>query len=175
LPELLRTRLDLEAQRLTLIEQQMQLLDQKRRELTAQESFDMGLVRQLLQLRCLGWETAWCLVTECFGYRRFQNRRQVGACAGLTPTPYDSGESRREQGIGKDGNRRLRAILIEMSWMWLRLQPDSALTKWFHARFGGNGRSRRIGIVAMARKLLVALWRYLDQSIVPAGAVLKPA
>ena len=138
------------------------------------QAMDLQKVRALLALRAVGEEVSWYLVMECFGFRRFANERQVGACAGLAPTPYDSGQMRREQGIGKDGNRRLRWVLIEAAWGWLRLQPDSALSRWFHQRFGGAGkRSRRIGIVALARKLFIALWRYVEQGIVPLGAVLK--
>jgi transposase len=114
------------------------------------------------------------LVTECFGWRHFQNRRQVGACGGLTPTPYNSGKSVREQGISKDGNSRLRALLIETAWGWLRWQPQSELSLWFESRFGKAGkRSRKVGIVALARKLFIALWRYVEYGIVPQGAVLK--
>ena len=102
-------------------------------------------------------------------------RRELGACAGLTPTPYSSGESEREQGISKAGNRRIRSMMVELSWLWLRYQPDSALSRWFQERFGGGGkRMRRIGIVAMARKLLIALWRYINEGVIPEGAVLKP-
>lgn len=135
---------------------------------------DLQKVRTLALLRSLGEESSWYLVMECFGFRRFDNAKQVGACSGLAPTPYDSGQSRREQGIGKDGNRRLRWILIEAAWGWLRLQPDSALSRWFHERYGGGSkRHRRVGIVALARKLFVALWRYVEQGIVPEGALLK--
>ena len=103
------------------------------------------------------------------------NRRQVGSCFGLTGTPYDSGESQRDQGISKAGNRRARALAIELAWLWVRHQPDSDLTRWFSARVGElKGRIRRINIVALARKLMVALWRYLTTGVVPAGAVLRP-
>ena len=107
-------------------------------------------------------------------WRRFNNRREVGSTGGLTPAPFDSGASSKDQGIDKAGNRRLRALMIELSWAWLRWQPDSELSRWFEERFGhGTRRQRRVGIVALARKLLIALWRYADQGIVPAGAVLK--
>ena len=111
-----------------------------------------------------------------FGWRRFRNRREVGACAGLTPTPYQSGDSQREQGISKAGNRRVRRLIVQLSWQWLRHQPDSVLTQWFQRRYGGTGkRGRRVGIVALARKLLIALWRYVEDGEVPAGARLKAA
>ena len=111
---------------------------------------------------------------ELFAWRQFDNRKQVAGCVGLTPTPYQSGDSRREQGISKAGNRRLRRLMVELAWCWLRWQPDSELSHWYQSRFGvGNGRSRKIGIVALARKLLIALWKYLEQGEVPAGARLS--
>jgi transposase len=115
------------------------------------------------------------LVNEVF-YRSFDNRRQVGSYFGLTGTPYDSGESRREQGISKSGNRRAREIAVELAWLWLRHQPGSELSRWFRERVGDlKGRPRRIAIVAVARKLMVSLWRYLTAGVVPAGAVLRPS
>jgi transposase len=106
-----------------------------------------------------------------FGWRRFRNRRQVGAIVGLTPTPFQSGDSRREQGISKAGNVPVRRMMVELAWGWLRWQPDSALSRWYERRFAYHGaRARKVGIVALARKLLVALWRYLDQGEIPAGA-----
>ena len=111
---------------------------------------------------------------EFFGWRNFRNRREIGSLAGLTPTPYQSGDESREQGISKAGNRRLRAMAIEIAWGWLRYQPNSELTIWYLKRFGhGSKRLHKIGIVALARKLLVALWRYLEYDLIPAGAQLK--
>ena len=113
------------------------------------------------------------LANEVF-YRRFDNRRQVGAYAGLTPSLFASGAMRRDQGISKAGNRRVRKTMVELAWLWLRNQRDSALSQWFLARVGdAKGRVRRIAIVALARKLLVALWRYVETGVVPDGAVLK--
>ena len=124
----------------------------------------------------IGLIGAWVLAAELFGWREFRNRREVGAVLGLTPTPYSSGQDQREQGISKAGNRRARAMLVELAWLWLRYQPDSALTQWFKTRFAGGGkRLRRIGIVALARRLGIALWRYLTQGTIPPGAVLKAA
>ena len=118
--------------------------------------------------------SSWTLVMEFFAWRGFRNRRQLAACAGLTPTPYSSGDMERDQGISKAGNRRIRTLLVELSWLWLRYQPNSALTLWYQKRFAGGGkRMRRIGIVAMARKLLVALWRYVAHGEIPQGAVLS--
>jgi transposase len=109
-------------------------------------------------------------------YRNFANRRDVAAYAGLVPTPWRSGSIDREQGISKAGNPRLRHIMIELAWLWLRHQPGSALSGWLRARVGNErGRIRRITIVALARKLLIALWRYVTQGEVPEGAVLKAA
>jgi transposase len=109
-----------------------------------------------------------------FCLRAFKNRREVGGLAGLTPTPYQSGDSAREQGITKSGNRHVRWITTQLAWGWVRFQPDSALSMWFRERFGGGGkRLRRIGIVAVARKLLIALWRFLETGVLPEGAVLK--
>ena len=128
----------------------------------------------LINLKGIGENGAWLLVNELFAWRRFQNRRELGSLAGLTPTPYDSGESRREQGISKAGNHRARAMAGELAWLWLRHQPDSELSRWFRQRVGDQkGRIRKITIVAMTRKLMVALWKYLTLGLVPAGAVLQ--
>jgi len=111
---------------------------------------------------------------EFFGWRAFTNRREVGGLAGCTPTPYQSGASAREQGITKAGNRHVRWMTTELAWSWLRFQPDSALSVWFRERFGHGGkRVRRIGIIAVARKLLIALWRFLETGALPEGAALK--
>jgi transposase len=132
------------------------------------------MISQLMQLKSVGWQSAWILVMEFFAWRQFRNGRQVASLSGLTPTPYNSGESVREQGISKAGNRRIRKLMIELGWMWLRNQPNSTLTRWYQERFAHGGkRQRRIGIVALARKLLVALWRYIENGEIPAGAVLK--
>jgi transposase len=131
---------------------------------------------QLELLKGIGPKVSRVLSAEAFSWRRFKNQKQVGSMAGLTPTPEQSGNLSRERGIGKHGNPRVRHMAIELAWLWLRWQPDSALSKWFGERFGGGGkRMRRIGIVALARKLLIALWKYLEQGVVPAGAVVKPA
>jgi transposase len=130
-------------------------------------------VMQLMDLKGLGPVGAQGLFNEAF-YRSFANRRQVGSYFGLVGTPYDSGESRREQGISKSGNARARNLAIELAWLWIRHQPDSELTRWFRERVRDlKGRIRRITIVAVARKLMVALWRYLTTGVVPNGAVLQ--
>ena len=132
-------------------------------------------IAQLAQLRGIGWVGATRLVLELF-WRDFANRRQVGACVGLVPQPYDSGNSHSDQGISKQGNRRVRSLLIELAWKWLDYQPDSALAQWFARRTNGaNKRGRRIMIVALARRLAIDLWRWLHEGIVPAAAKLKKA
>jgi transposase len=175
LPPGLMARVRREFERSQLVNQHIKELEaQQRQTIRTATDPQSEMIRQLLTLRGLGPISAWLFVHEFFGWRQFRNRRQVGALAGLTPTPYQSGDSYREQGIDKAGNRHIRAIAIEIAWAWLRLQPDSALSQWYQQRFGhGNSRIRRIGIVALARKLLIALWRYLETGEVPEGAVLK--
>jgi transposase len=170
LPASLHARLTRECQQLDAIQARItKLVAERRTRLTADPT---GAA--LLTLRGIGESGAAILSSEFFAWRRFENPRQVGALSGLTPTPYRSGEMRREQGIGKAGNRRIRAIVIQLAWGWLRFQPQSALAQWFQHRFSGAPRLRRIGIVAVARKLLIALWRYLDAGVIPEGAILKP-
>ena len=147
---------------------------ERRRILREEEGPVFDKVRQLYTLKAVGVNTAWSLGTEFFGWRDFRNGKQVGSMAGLTPTPHDSGTKAREQGIGKDGSRWVRGDAIEFAWGWLRFQPESELSQWYQRRFGhGSKRLRKIGIVALARKLLVALWRFLETSVVPEGALLK--
>jgi transposase len=125
----------------------------------------------LMRLGAVGPASAWLLVMGFFGWRAFRNRREVAALAGLVGTPYNSGDSARNQGISKAGNRRVRAMIVEIAWLWLRFQPRSALSQWYQTRFAGGGlHMRRIGIVALARKLLIALWRYLEDGVMPEGA-----
>lgn len=147
---------------------------ERRRILREEEGPVLDTVRQLYSLKAVGINTAWMYGTEFFGWRRFQNGKQVGGASGLTPTPYTSGKSEREQGIGKSGSRWVRGAAIEFAWGWLRFQPESALSQWYQERFGsGSKRLRKIGIVALARKLLVALWRFLETGVIPEGALLK--
>jgi transposase len=170
--------LERERARLELLESQLKEVERK--EATwLKEPGDEALlakVARLAQLGGFGVISAWVLVTEVFGWRGFRNRRQVGGALGLTPTPYSSGEDEREQGISKAGNWRARNMLIAMAWCWLRYQPDSTLTRWYEERFGNGGkRQKRVGIVALARRLAVAIWHYLDHGVVPEGARLKGA
>ena len=177
LPDGLAARLRREFAGWQFVHQQILALETERRTAIreAQEPA-MAQVRQLLRLKGIGENAAWLYVMEFFGWRDFHNRREVGALAGLTPTPFQSGDEDHEQGISKAGNDLVRAMAIEIAWGWLRFQPDSALTQWYQERFGGGGkRLHKIGIVALARKLLIALWHYLDSGELPEGAALKPA
>jgi transposase len=153
---------------------QRQILDlenERARKIRSGKDAAIKKVQKLLNLRGIGLNSAWLFTHEFFSWRGLRNRKQLAALAGLTPTPYDSGASSREQGISKAGNRRIRTMAVEIAWCWLHYQPQSALSQWYERRWGkGNSRQRRIGIVALARKLLVALWRYLEVDAVPAGA-----
>lgn len=170
----LRNRLLRLWERLQLIEQQMRQVKARRGELLAGESHTAQKARQLLTLRGVGEELGWELATELFGWRSFQNRRQVGGLVGLVPVPHQSGETFREQGISKAGRARLRSSLIEMAWLWLRYQPRSKHTLWYAMRYAhGSKRLRRIGIVAVARRILIDLWRFLQTGVLPDGAETK--
>lgn len=176
LPEGLLARLQREFTCWQFVHQQILELEAERRTVlrTSQEPC-IAQVRQLLQLKGIGENSAWLYVMEFFGWRDFHNRREIGALAGLTPTPFQSGADDHEQGISKAGNTLIRAMAIEIAWGWLRHQPDSALSQWYQERFGaGSTRLHKIGIVALARKLLIALWHYLESGEPPLGATLKP-
>ena len=173
-PPSLRAELEREAVRLKVVKEQVRVIEAERAKELAEGK--QPLVAQLARLRAIGAKGAWVLVKEVFGWRHFANRRQLAGSLGLVPTPYASGDSQIEQGISKAGNRRVRALLVELGWSWLRLQPGSALTQWFNRRFASAGkRMRRVGIVALARRLAIALWRYLQDGQIPTGAQLKPA
>ena len=130
-------------------------------------------VQALQQLRAIGPGGAWVLATEIFGWREIRNGRQLGALVGLVPALYQSGETQHDRGITRAGNAHVRRMMVQLAWGWLRWQPESALAQWYQRRFASGSRLRRIGIVALARKLLIALWRYVDQGVVPEGARLK--
>ena len=169
----LQARLRRELARWQFVHRQVLDLEGERRRRVGEETtVPAEQVRSLLGLRGVGLNGSWLLVRELFGWRKPRNRRELAALVGLTPTPYQSGCSAREQGISKAGNRRLRRLLVELAWGWLRWQPTSGLTRWYEARFGRGRRSRKVGIVALARKLLVAFWRYLERGEVPEGALL---
>jgi transposase len=176
LPPRLKEEIVREHERLCLVHKQLNALEAKSKaELRAAQPGSIeAKINQLIDLNGIGPVGGQGLVNEAF-YRSFDNRRQVGSFFGLAGTPYDSGESRREQGISKAGNRRARKLAIQLAWLWLQHQPGSQLSCWFRARVGNlKGRIRRISIVAVARKLMVALWRYLTTGLVPTGAVLRP-
>ena len=164
-------------QRLALLAEQIKTVEAERdallRAQPEQASPETAMGQQLFQLRGIGPEFATVLPLECF-YKHFDNRRQLAAFAGLAPTPWASGSIEREQGISKAGNRRLRKTLVELAWGWTMHQSGSALARWFEDKVAGQSRRlRRIAIVALARKLLVALWRYVHEGVVPEGAVFK--
>jgi transposase len=171
-PAELQQRLVREHERWQLVDRQIKdLTNERARRIRTAKDQSVDKVRRLLRLRGIGANSAWLYVMEFFGWRRIRNRKQLAALAGLTPTPHQSGDSDHEQGISKAGNRRLRTMAVEIAWCWLQYQPASALSQWYQKRFAkGSSRQRRIGIVALARKLLVALWRYLESGEVPAGA-----
>ena len=176
IPAQMKRRMEDEYHRLQLVEAQIRENQKTRAEQVkaAEKDAVMEKVRQLHQLVSIGLGSSWIFVMELFGWRKFQNRREVAGAVGLTPTPYNSGDSVREQGISRSGNGRVRKLAIEIAWCWLRLQPDSKLSRWYKHRFGGGGaRMRRIGIVAMARRLVIDLWRYLESGTVPEGAILR--
>ena len=175
LSEDLKERVVREYERLKMVEEQMKNLRKEREgKVRSEATPSLKKVAQLRTLYGIGDTSSWDFVMEMFGWREFKNRKQVGAFPGLTPTPYDSGGNRREQGISKTGRARIRALSIQISWGWLRFQPESKLARWFWERFGHGGkRMRRIGIVAVARKLLIDLWRYLEYGVIPEGARLR--
>jgi transposase len=160
--------------RLMLVRQQLAALEQAQAAQVSPVPEAMAERRdQLQRLKALGPSFATTLTSELF-YKDFDNRRQVAAYCGLPPSPWRSGGIDREQGISKAGNPRARVKAIELAWLWLRHQPESELSRWFNTRTANAGkRARRIAIVALARKLIVALWRYLTTGLVPAGATMK--
>jgi transposase len=175
LPERLKAEIRREIERIDLVCAQIVAVERERDALIKMKP-EVGRqtpAAALVQLKGIGGELGSLLWLEAL-FRGFDNRRQIAAYAGLAPSPWQSGRTDHEQGISKSGNRRLRHALVELAWLWLRHQPDAALSAWFRARVGqGRGRIRRIAIVALARKLLVALWRYATQGVVPQGAVFK--
>jgi transposase len=174
LPAEVQARLARAAARLAHLATQIADLDAQQQAAVTLAAPESAL-RHLVQLKGVATTSASVLLDEGLVWRAFQNRRQIGGLLGFAPTPYDSGESTREQGISRAGNERLQAISIQLAWNWVRWQPDSQLTQWYQANFGKGKRARRIGIVALARKLVIALWRYVTIGAVPAGAVLKAA
>lgn len=170
----LRTQIDRELDRFELLLEQIRAVEAERNALIAEQACGTPAV-MLMGLKGIGPEFATILYAEGL-FRHFDNRRQVAAYAGLAPTPWQSGSIRHEQGVSKAGNVRLRTTMVELAWLWLRNQPESALARWFHERVERNGgRLRKPMIVALARKLLVALWKYVTAGVVIEGAVMKTA
>ena len=177
----LRQRLEREFQRLQLAVEQVREVEIGRAKIIRAGFENPGgstkqaqIAVRLMELCGIGVEASWTLSTELFAWRNFRNRRQVGAIVGLTPTPYSSGKLNCERGISKSGRGQLRALMVEISWLWLRYQPKSSLTRWFYAKASSQStRCRRIAIVALARKLLVALWKYIDHGEIPEGVKFK--
>lgn len=160
---------------LVFLNEQLREVDDARAALApAPETVRGRCVEQLQTLRGIGSIGAWSLTTEIFGWRQIHNGRELGALVGLVPAPYQSGATAHDQGITRAGNRHVRRMIVQLAWSWLRYQPTSALSRWYHERFSQSRRLRRIGIVALARKLLIALWRYVETGAVPEGAVMKP-
>jgi transposase len=175
LPTQLAAEIKREYSRLKLVEEQMrEIREQIKVRIKEPQNKSDEKAADLTMLVAIGRQGAWVLSKELFGWRSFQNRGEVGSLVGLTPMPYDSGESEREQGISKAGNRRVRTLLTQLAWGWLRFQPQSRLAIWYQERFGrGNKRSRRVGIIALARRLLIALWHYVEHGVVPEGARMR--
>ena len=175
LPVSLKSRLQREGEHVLFLKREILALEAERRhELRQSREADVAKVRQLTLLRGIGPGSAWVFVREFFGWRKFHNRRELASLAGLVPTPYQSGAMRREQGISKAGNRHVRGMAIELAWSWIFHQPESRLTRWYMERFANAGtRARKVGIVAVARRLLIDLWRFLEWGVLPEGAELK--
>jgi transposase len=176
LPRRVGQRVLVEYDRLCFVREQIAAVERERQRLLKEsDDRDAEVARKLHALRSVGPSSAWTLSTELFSWRHFSNRKQVGAISGLTGTPFNSGNSDQEQGISKAGNKRVRSVAIELAWCWLRYQPQSELSQWYERNFGGGGkRLRKIGIVGLARRLIIALWRWVDQDVLPEGALLKP-
>lgn len=174
LPAQVQARLARAHEQLALLEVQIATLDAQQHA-AATAAVDASPLRQLVRLKGVAATSASVLLDEGLVWRAFRNRREVGGFLGFTPTPYDSGDAVHEQGISRAGNKRLQVIAIQLAWTWVRWQPQSALTRWFRDRFGLGKRARRIGIVAVARKLTIALWRYVTSGTVPEGAIMHAA
>ena len=173
LPKRLGREITREIERLAQVQAQIVEVERERDKAPTPCAATERKRHDLLRLNGIGPTFSAILAREVY-YRRFANRRQVASYIGLAPSPYDSGDGRRSQGISKAGNSLARYTLIQAAWLWLRHQPNSALTQWFHRRTEGQGkRVRCIMIVALARKLAIALWRYVETGLIPEGAAVK--
>jgi transposase len=174
----LKERIRREWEHLVFIKERILELTRERQQALKQPASpdhpDIEKIRQLQELKAIGPIGAWVLTREFFGWRKFKNRRQVGSLSGLVSTHYQSGDTNVEQGISKAGVVPVRQIAVELAWGWIRYQPRSKLTRWYNERFANSGKkARKIGIVAVARRLLIDLWRYLETGAIPEGAELK--
>lgn len=176
LPPGLRARLRREWTAYQTIDRRLGELETLRAQLIAEDESRMAQVaRQLMTLKGVGEIGAVVFSAELLGTRTLHNRREVGALTGFVPVPYRSDQRVVDQGISRAGRAALRRVATQVAWCWLRYQPTSALTQWYHRRFGAAGkRARRVGIVAVARRLIIALWRYVTHGVLPDGAAVKP-
>jgi transposase len=174
LPAPVQARIARAEARVAIVAEQIAAIDASQATTTRQAEPNTPLAR-LVQLKGVATTSASVLLDEGLVWRAFENRRQIGGLLGFAPAKYDSGESSRDQGITRAGNKRLQSVMVQLAWGWVHWQRQSALTRWYRERFGRGKRARRVGIVALARKLLIALWRYATAGVVPAGAVLKRA
>ena len=176
LPAALHMRVVREWETVEVLTTHIRTLEQARRRLLRESQEEaVAKVNRLLQLRGIGPNAAWLYVMEFFAWRQFRNRREIGGSLGLVGTPYRSGGVMRDQGISRAGNRRVRAMAVQIAWCWLTYQRDSVLTQWYLQRFANGGPpARKIGIVAVARRLMIDLWRYVETGVIPTGATLKP-
>lgn len=174
LPAAVQARIARAELRLALVVEQIAALDAAQAETTAAAAPTSPHGR-LVQLKGIGTTSACVLIDEGLVWRAFQNRRQLGGLLGFAPVKYESGEASRDQGISRAGNDRLQSTMVQLAWSWVHWQPASALTQWYHARFGQGKRTRKVGIVALARKLFIALWRWATAGVLPTGATLRRA
>jgi len=172
LPAPVQARIARATVRLAVVDQQIATID-RAQAATAQAAAPASAQARLVRLKGVATTSAAVLLEEGLEWRGFRNRRQIGGLLGFAPAKYDSGASSRDQGITRAGNTRLQAVMTQLAWSWVHWQPQSALSRWYRERFGRGKRARKVGIVALARKLLIALWRYATAGVVPAGAVLK--
>lgn len=172
LPAEVQARIARATARLTVVAEQIATIETEQAEGLRAAAPESAATR-LRQVKGLGVTSVSVLLDEGLVWREFKNRRQIGGLLGFAPVKYESGEISRDQGISRAGNDRLQSTMVQLAWGWLQWQPQSALTQWYLARFGIGKRTRKVGIVALARKLLIALWRYATAGIVPAGAILR--
>jgi transposase len=170
LPAAVQARLARADERLRMVATQIAALEEQQ-EARVQAADGASALGRLVQLKGVATTSASVLLDEGLVWRAFRNRREIGGLLGFAPAKYDSGDSEHDQGISRAGNAHLQAISIQLAWNWVRWQPTSALTRWYREHFGPRRRARRIGIVALARKLLIALWRYATTGVVPTGAI----